>query len=85
LGSRGDATVAISTSGKSPNVLSALRSAKKMGITTVGMTGQCANDMAGLVDYCISVPSKRTARVQEAHILIGHILCEIVEQVFSLS
>jgi D-sedoheptulose 7-phosphate isomerase len=79
LGSRGDVAVGLSTSGKSPNVLSALRSAKKMGITAVGMTGQCSPDMAELVDYCISVPSKRTARVQEAHILIGHILCEIIE------
>jgi len=79
LGSRGDAAVGISTSGKSPNVLSALRSARKMGITAVGMTGQCSPDMAELVDYCISVPSKRTARVQEGHILIGHILCEIID------
>jgi D-sedoheptulose 7-phosphate isomerase len=79
LGSRGDAAVGISTSGKSPNVLSALRSAKKMGILAVGMTGQCSPDMAELVDYCISVPSKRTARVQEAHILIGHILCELID------
>jgi D-sedoheptulose 7-phosphate isomerase len=79
LGSRGDVAVGISTSGKSPNVLRALRCARKMGITAVGMTGQCSPDMAELVDYCISVPSKRTARVQEAHILIGHILCEIIE------
>ena len=83
LGSRGDVAVGISTSGKSPNVLSALRSAKQMGIASVGMTGQCGSDMASVVDYCISVPSKRTARVQEAHILIGHILCEIVEEAFS--
>jgi D-sedoheptulose 7-phosphate isomerase len=79
LGSRGDVAVGISTSGKSPSVLSALRIARKMGITAVGMTGQCSPDMAELVDYCICVPSKRTARVQEAHILIGHILCEIIE------
>lgn len=79
LGSRGDVAVGLSTSGKSPNVLRGLRSAKKMGITAVGMTGQCSPDMAELVDYCISIPSKRTARVQESHILIGHILCEIIE------
>jgi len=83
LGSRGDAAVGISTSGKSPNVLNALRSARKMGITAVGMTGQRSPDIAELVDYCISVPSKRTARVQEAHILLGHILCEIIDQSFS--
>jgi D-sedoheptulose 7-phosphate isomerase len=83
LGSRGDAAVGISTSGKSANVLSALRSAKKMGMLAVGMTGQCSPDMAELVDYWISVPSKRTARVQEAHILLGHILCEIIDHSFS--
>ena len=83
LGSWGDAAVGISTSGKSPNVLSALRSAKKMGILAVGMTGHCSPDMAELVDHCISVPSKRTSRVQEAHILIGHILCEIIDHSLS--
>jgi len=83
LGSRGDVAVGISTSGKSPNVLNALRCARNNGITSVGMTGQCANEMAGVTDYCICVPSKRTARVQEAHILIGHILCEIVEKQLS--
>lgn len=80
LGKPGDVAVGISTSGKSPNVLAALRSAKKLGIITVGMTGQSGNAMGALVDYCICVPSSRTARIQEAHILIGHILCEIVER-----
>jgi len=83
LGSRGDVAVGISTSGKSPNVLSALRCARNIGITSVGMTGQCAGEMSGVTDYLIKVPSKRTARVQEAHILIGHILCEIVEKQLS--
>jgi D-sedoheptulose 7-phosphate isomerase len=80
LGMRGDVAVGISTSGKSPNVLKALRSARKMGIVTVEMIGQSCVEMARAAEYCISVPSTRTARVQEAHILIGHILCEIVEK-----
>ena len=83
LGKPGDVAVGISTSGKSPNVLNALRCAKALKLVTVGMTGQSANGMAGLVDYCITVPSGRTARVQEAHVLVGHILCEIVERALS--
>jgi D-sedoheptulose 7-phosphate isomerase len=79
LSSRGDVAVGISTSGKSPNVLSALRTAKKAGLTTVGMTGWRASELVSLVDYCIRIPSERTPRIQEAHILIGHILCELIE------
>jgi D-sedoheptulose 7-phosphate isomerase len=79
LGKRGDVAVGISTSGKSPNVIAALRAAKAIGIGTIGMTGHSGAQMVGLVDYLIAVPAKRTARVQEAHILIGHILCEIIE------
>lgn len=80
LGHPGDVAVGISTSGKSPNVLSALQSAKKGGLVSVGMTGQHAPEMAAIVDYSLAVPSTRTARIQEAHLLIGHILCEIVDQ-----
>jgi D-sedoheptulose 7-phosphate isomerase len=80
LGARGDVAVGISTSGKSPNVLKALRSSRKMGLVTVAMTGQSCGEMAHVAEYCICVPSTRTARVQEAHILIGHILCEFVEK-----
>ena len=82
LGSPGDVAVGISTSGKSPNVLSAMRTAKEIPVTTVGMTGMRGGDLAGLVDYCICVPSEQTPRIQEGHILIGHILCEVIEQNF---
>jgi D-sedoheptulose 7-phosphate isomerase len=80
LGSSGDVAVGISTSGNSPNVLAAIRVAKMMGIITVGLTGLRGGDLRSSVDYCMCVPSDRTPRVQEAHILIGHILCEIVEE-----
>jgi len=79
LGRKGDVAVGISTSGKSPNVLAGLRAARAIGIGTIGMTGHSGAQMAGLLDYLIAVPAKRTARVQEAHMLIGHILCEIIE------
>jgi D-sedoheptulose 7-phosphate isomerase len=82
LGSPGDVAVGISTSGKSPNVLSAMRTAKEIPVTTVGMTGMQGGDLAGLADYCICVPSEQTPRIQEGHILIGHILCEVIEQKF---
>lgn len=80
LGAKGDVAVGISTSGKSPNVLNALRAARKMAMVTVGMTGQAGMELTRLVDHCISIPSSRTARIQESHILIGHVLCEIVER-----
>jgi D-sedoheptulose 7-phosphate isomerase len=80
LGSPGDVALGISTSGKSPNVIHAFYVAKKMGMVTVGITGAGGGDLAPLVDYCICVPSDHTARIQEAHILIGHILCEIIDE-----
>ena len=83
LASSGDVAVGLSTSGKSANVLCALKSAKRGGLVSVGMTGKHSPEMETIVDYCISVPSTRTARIQEAHILIGHILCEIVDQMQS--
>ena len=82
LGSPGDVAVGISTSGKSPNVLSAMRAAKEISVTTVGMTGMRGAELAALSDYCICVPSEQTPRIQEGHILIGHILCEVIEQKF---
>lgn len=82
LCSPGDVAVGISTSGKSPNVLSAMRAAKEIPVTTVGMTGMRAGELAALSDYCICVPSEQTPRIQEGHILIGHILCEVIEQKF---
>lgn len=79
LGSAGDVAIGISTSGKSANVLRAVEGAKKKGMITVGMTGSEGGQLRAMVDYCLNVNSEHTARIQEAHILIGHILCEIVE------
>jgi D-sedoheptulose 7-phosphate isomerase len=79
LGSAGDMAIGISTSGHSRNVLLAIEAAKRKGMTSVGLTGQEGGQLRGLVDWCICVPSRETPRVQESHILIGHILCEIVE------
>ena len=80
LGSAEDMAIGISTSGNSRNVLLAIEAAKRKGMTSVGLTGQGGGQLRGMVDRCICVPSGDTPRVQEAHILIGHILCEIVER-----
>lgn len=78
LGRRGDLLIALSTSGTSANVVNGLIKANELGIDTVGLTG-ASDAMDGLCTVCLKVPSQDTARIQEAHILIGHILCEIVE------
>ncbi|HNR50527.1 MAG TPA: D-sedoheptulose 7-phosphate isomerase [Deltaproteobacteria bacterium] len=78
LGRKGDVLVGISTSGSSKNIIRALDEARSMGISTVALTGE-AGQIRDHADCTISVPSKSTPRVQEIHILIGHILCEIVE------
>jgi D-sedoheptulose 7-phosphate isomerase len=80
LGNSGDVAIGISTSGNSPNVLEAIRVAKRKGMATVGLTGDNGGQLRAETEYCICVPSKQTPRIQEAHILIGHILCEIVEK-----
>jgi len=76
----GDVVLGISTSGDSPSILRALKRAKKMGCATVAMTGQTGGKLKGTVDILINVPSKETPRIQESHILIGHIICELVER-----
>jgi D-sedoheptulose 7-phosphate isomerase len=78
-GQHGDVFLGISTSGNSPNILQALEAAKIKGITTFGMTGKTGGKMRELCDYCLCVPSADTPRIQEAHILIGHTLCAMVE------
>jgi D-sedoheptulose 7-phosphate isomerase len=75
--------VGISTSGSSPNVLAAIRCAKAMGLKTVALTGRGGGDLAKLVDEAIVIPSDSTQRIQESHITIAHILCELVEARFS--
>ena len=74
-----DVVIGISTSGNSPNVIEAIRTAKKKGAKTVGLTGQDGGKLAKVADLALRVPSDNFSRVQEAHITIGHIICELVE------
>ena len=79
FGKPGDVVIGISTSGNSPNVVQGLLTAKELGLVTVGLTGETGGKTKAIANHCICVPSRDTARIQESHILIGHILCEIVE------
>ena len=79
LGARGDVLLAISTSGRSRNILSAIATAKGRGIYTIGLMGGGGGEMLRLVDLALVVKSNQTPRVQEAHILAGHIICELAE------
>jgi D-sedoheptulose 7-phosphate isomerase len=76
----GDVAIGISTSGNSPNVIKAIQTARKMGLKTIGLTGAAGGALSKSADYCISVPSNETPRIQECHILIGHIISELVER-----
>ena len=80
LGRPGDVALGISTSGNSGNVIRAVSSAKRLGLLTVGLTGRHGGELKNAVDYCIRVPSDETPRIQECHILIGHIISELVEE-----
>jgi D-sedoheptulose 7-phosphate isomerase len=83
LGAAGDVLLALSTSGRSPNVLEALRSARARGMATIGFTGerggQAGDAMAALCDICVAVPSAVTPRIQEGHAVLGHALCAAIE------
>lgn len=76
----GDVAIGITTSGSSPNVLKALEAARRMGCVAAGLSGRDGGKLVGLADPLIVVPSKVTARIQEMHILIGHALCDVLEQ-----
>ncbi len=80
MGQEGDLFIGISTSGNSQNIINAFESAKAKGITTVALTGRDGGKMAQMADYALIVPSNATPRIQESHILIGHILCDIIEK-----
>ena len=84
LGSKGDVLIGISTSGNSVNVLNALKSAKNIGINTIGLLGNGGGKANKIVDNSIIIPSKTTARIQEMHILVGHILCDLIENGLNL-
>jgi len=79
-GSKGDVFIGISTSGNSENIVEALKVCREKGITSIGLTGSKPCQMDALADICIKVPSDCTPRIQESHILIGHIICAIVEE-----
>lgn len=77
----GDVVIAISTSGNSPNVIEGIEAAKKAGTITIGFTGSTGGRLASLVDYAFVVPSAVTPRIQEVHITLGHVICQIVEEI----
>ncbi len=79
VGRRGDMLWALSTSGRSPNILRALDTAREIGMITVGLTGETGGQMIDRCDYLIRVPSKDTPRIQEVHMLVGHAVCAAVE------
>ncbi len=80
MGQDGDLFIGISTSGNSLNIINAFHSAKKKNITTVALVGKDGGEMAKLADIALVVPSDSTPRIQESHILIGHIICDIIEK-----
>ncbi len=80
MGQDGDLFIGISTSGNSLNVINAFKSAKEKNITTVALVGRDGGEMAKMADYAIIVPSDDTPRIQESHILIGHIICDVIEK-----
>jgi D-sedoheptulose 7-phosphate isomerase len=77
---QGDVFIAYSTSGKSPNVITALREARSLGVVCIGMTGSRGGEMKDLCDHCLEVPSSDTPKIQEGHAVLGHILCGLVER-----
>lgn len=79
MGQQGDVLIALSTSGNSPNILNAIAAAHEIGMIVIGMTGQSGGKMKDQCDFLVNVPSTDTPRIQESHILIGHIICEMVE------
>lgn len=76
----GDVLIALSTSGNSTNIVNAVTTAREIGMVTVALTGQSGGALKPLADFLINIPSADTPRIQEAHILVGHIICQLVEQ-----
>ena len=80
IGEKGDVLVGLSTSGNSPNILKAFNTAKKKEMVTIGFTGKSGGEMRTLCDHLINIPSTDTPRIQESHIMVGHIICQLVEE-----
>ena len=81
LAQAGDILIAISTSGRSKNVLKAVERARELGCQTIALTGSTSDPLGSMCDFTVAVPASRTSRVQEAHITIGHLWCEMVDQI----
>ncbi|MCX7634272.1 MAG: D-sedoheptulose 7-phosphate isomerase [Syntrophales bacterium] len=79
IGNAGDVAWGISTSGRSPNVVKGLQQARKMGLITIGLTGGDGGEIGPIVDYWLNVPSNSTPRIQEVHITVGHVVCQLVD------
>ncbi len=82
IGNKGDVLIGLSTSGNSANILNAFETAQAKGVITVGFTGATGGKMKDVSDYLINVPSTDTPRIQESHIMLGHIVCQLVEEKF---
>ena len=81
LAQAGDIVIAISTSGRSKNVLKAVERARELGCRTIALTGASTDPLGSMCDFTVAVPASRTSRIQEAHITIGHLWCEMVDQI----
>ena len=79
-GKAGDVLIGLSTSGNSVNIINAIEQAKKIGMITVVLTGETGGKMKNICDYLINIPSNDTPRIQESHIMVGHIICQLVEE-----
>jgi D-sedoheptulose 7-phosphate isomerase len=79
IGQAGDVAWGISTSGSSPNIIKAIEVAKKIGMVTIGLTGKDGGQIAKMVDYSLNVSSSSTPRIQEVHITVGHVICEMID------
>jgi D-sedoheptulose 7-phosphate isomerase len=79
IGQSGDVAWGISTSGSSPNIIKAIEVAKKIGMVTIGLTGKDGGQIAKMVDYSLNVSSSSTPRIQEVHITVGHVICEMID------
>jgi D-sedoheptulose 7-phosphate isomerase len=82
IGNKGDVLIGISTSGNSTNIINAIEAAREKGMTTIGFTGTTGGKMKDICDMLVNVPSTDTPRIQESHILVGHIICELVEKAY---
>lgn len=80
LGRKGDCLLALSTSGESPNVNFTIKTARKLGLKTLALSGKSGGEMSRLADFSIIIPSFETQRIQEVHMLIGHIICDLIER-----